>query len=102
MWHKGVDGARYRDAKRQRWAPGRRLTNKPRRVKMRSLVIAAAMALGLGLAGIQASSAAPVNGNAIHNAAHLNQGTDLVRWHWRQHWGWRHRHWGWRHHHWGW
>jgi len=52
------------------------------------------MALGLGLAGIQASSAAPVNGGAIHNAAHLNQTTDVVHWRWRQHhwWWWRHHH----------
>jgi len=60
---------------------------------MRSIVIAAAMALGLSLAGIQASSAAPMNGGAIHNAAQLNQTTDVA------HWRWRHHHWWWRHHH---
>jgi hypothetical protein len=61
---------------------------------MRSIVIAAAMALGLGLAGIQASSAAPVNGGAIHNATHLNHTADVVHWRWRQHhwWWWRHHH----------
>jgi hypothetical protein len=59
---------------------------------MRSIVIAAAMALGLGLAGIQASSATPVNGGAIHNAAQLNQTTDVVHWRWRHHWWWRHHH----------
>ena len=65
---------------------------------MRSVVIAAAMALGLGLVGIQASSAAPVNGTAIHNAAQLNHTTDVVHWRWRHHWWWRHhhrRHWWW-------
>jgi len=47
--------------------PGRRSVGasaKPRRSKMRSIVIAAVMALGLGLVGLQASSAAPMNGAA--------------------------------------
>jgi hypothetical protein len=60
---------------------------------MRSIVIAATMALGIGLVGIQASSAAPASGVAIHQAAHLNQQVDQV------HWRWQHRHWWWRHHH---
>src|SRR5262245_33743895 len=70
---------------------GRRLgvTQEPRRVNMRSIVIAAAMALGLGLAGIQTSSAAPVNGTAIHDAAQLGKTRDVV------HWRWRHHHWWW-------
>ena len=46
---------------------------------MRSTVTVAAMALGLGLVGIQASSAAPVNGTVIQNAADLNQGTEQVQ-----------------------
>ena len=46
---------------------------------MRSIVTVAAMALGLGLAGIQASSAAPVNGTVIQNAADLTQGTEQVQ-----------------------
>ena len=46
---------------------------------MRSIVIVAAMALGLGLAGTQAASAAPVNGTVIHDAAGLNQGTEQVQ-----------------------
>ena len=46
---------------------------------MRSIVTVAAMALGLGLAGIQTSSAAPVNGTVIQNAADLNQGTEQVQ-----------------------
>ena len=46
---------------------------------MRSIVTVAAMALGLGLAGIQTSSAAPAYGTAIQNAADLNQGTEQVQ-----------------------
>ena len=46
---------------------------------MRSIVTIAAMALGLGLAGIQTSSAAPVNGTVIQNAADLTQGTEQVQ-----------------------
>jgi hypothetical protein len=46
---------------------------------MRSIVIVAAMALGIGLVGIQTSSAAPALGTAIQNAAHLNQGTEQVQ-----------------------
>jgi len=46
---------------------------------MRSIVTVAAMALGLGLAGIQTSSAAPVNGTVIQNAADLVQGTEQVQ-----------------------
>jgi hypothetical protein len=61
---------------------------------MRSIVIAAVMALGLGLVGLQASSAAPMNGAAIHNAAHLNQGVEQAGWRWR-----RWHYWHWRHHH---
>jgi hypothetical protein len=46
---------------------------------MRSIVTVAAMALGLGLAGIQTSSAAPANGTAIQIAANLVQGTQQVQ-----------------------
>ena len=46
---------------------------------MRSIVTVAAMALGLGLAGIQTISAAPVNGTVIQNAADLTQGTEQVQ-----------------------
>jgi hypothetical protein len=45
---------------------------------MRSIVTIAAMALGLGLVGIQTSSAAPVNGTVIQNAADLTLGTEPV------------------------
>jgi hypothetical protein len=62
---------------------------------MRSIVIAAVMAAGIGLVGIGASAAAPANGVAIYDAAHLNPAVDQVRWHWRHHW---HYHWHWRHH----
>ena len=46
---------------------------------MRSIVTVAAMALGLGLAGIQASSAAPASGTVIQSAAYLNPGTEQVQ-----------------------
>ena len=46
---------------------------------MRSIVTVAAMALGLGLAGIQTSSASPVNGTVIQDAADLTQGTQQVQ-----------------------
>ena len=46
---------------------------------MRSIITVAAMALGLGLAGIQTSSAAPASGTAIQNAADLIQGTEQVQ-----------------------
>ena len=46
---------------------------------MRSIVTVAAMVLGLGLASIQTSSAAPASGTAIQNAASLNQGTEQVQ-----------------------
>ena len=50
---------------------------------MRSIVTIAAMALGLGLAGIQTSSAAPVNGTVIQNAADLTQATEQVQYGYR-------------------
>jgi len=64
---------------------------------MRAIIIAASMALGIGLAGMSPSMAAPANGFAIHNAAHLNQAVDQVHWRWHRHWWWRHhhRHWWW-------
>jgi hypothetical protein len=46
---------------------------------MRSIITVAAMALGLGLVGIQTSSAAPANGTVIQNAADLNQDTEQVQ-----------------------
>jgi hypothetical protein len=54
---------------------------------MRSIVTIAAMVLGLGLAGVQASSAAPLNGTAIQNAADLIQGTEQVQYGYRRYGG---------------
>jgi hypothetical protein len=54
---------------------------------MRSIVIAAVMALGIGLVGVQASSAAPANGLAIGKAAAAGHVTEQA--HWRYH---HHRH----------
>ena len=54
---------------------------------MRSIATVAAMALGLGLAGIQTSSAAPVNGTVIQNAADLTQGTEQVQYGYRRYGG---------------
>ena len=62
---------------------------------MRAMFLALLIALGIGLVGASSSLAAPVNGGAIHNAAHLNKGVDQVHWRWRHHWWRRHHH---RHH----
>jgi hypothetical protein len=66
---------------------------------MRSIVIAAVMAAGIGLVGIGASSAAPANGEVIGKAAtvgHVAEQAYWRRWHYR--WHWRHH----RHHRWWW
>jgi hypothetical protein len=60
---------------------------------MRAIFIPALVALGIGLAGVAPSLAAPASGVAIANAANLNQTVDQV--YWRRYY---HRHWGWRHH----
>jgi len=60
---------------------------------MRAIFIAALVGLGIGLAGVSPSLAAPANGIAIANAANLNRAVDQV--YWRRYY---HRHWGWRHH----
>ena len=64
---------------------------------MRTLVIAAIMAIGFGLAGVSASSAAPAHGTAIVHAAKAGVVVEQARW-----WGHRrhHRHCFRRHHHW--
>ena len=54
---------------------------------MRSTVTVAAMALGLGLVGIQTSSAAPASGTVIQSAAYLNQGTEQVQYGYRRYRG---------------
>jgi len=59
---------------------------------MRSIVIAAVMAVGIGLVGVQASSAAPANGMVISKAAGAG---NVEQVHWRN---WHYR-WHWRHHH---
>ena len=55
---------------------------------MRTLVIAAVMAIGFGLAGVSASSAAPAHGTAIVHIAKGGVVVEQARW-------WGHR----RHHH---
>ena len=58
---------------------------------MRAIVIPALVALGIGLAGMSPTIAAPANGEVIGQAAHLNPGVDQVYWR-RHHWHWwRHR-----------
>jgi ABC-type glycerol-3-phosphate transport system substrate-binding protein len=57
---------------------------------MRMVVIAAATALGLGLAGMSGASAAPASGNGIQAAAVQSTLTQNVRW-------WHHRHCWWHH-----
>jgi hypothetical protein len=64
---------------------------------MRSIVIATVMALGIGLFGVQASSAAPANGLVIGKAAGAGN-VEQVYWrHWHSRWHWRHHHrrWWW-------
>jgi hypothetical protein len=61
---------------------------------MRSLVLAGAVAIGIGLLGISGSSAAPANGIVIGKAVAADQLVQDVRWrHWR--WGSRGHHWRW-------
>ena len=53
---------------------------------MRSIVIAAVVAAGVGLAAAAPSFAAPVNGPAIGKAATASQVVKKVHWrHWRHH-----------------
>ncbi len=63
---------------------------------MRTFLISAVLAAGLGLAGMAPSLAAPANGAVISHAAQANNAVEQVRW-WRRH----HHHWRWyrRHHH---
>ncbi len=64
---------------------------------MRRIVIAAVITAGVGLVGLSAGSAAPVNNTALKQAATVNDPTIQVR-HWG-HWGWHHHRWGWGWHH---
>jgi hypothetical protein len=71
---------------------------------MRSLILAIAAAVGIGLLGVSGASATPANGAVIGKAVASDQLVQDVRWrgrgwggrhwggHWRGHW---HRHWRW-------
>lgn len=68
---------------------------------MRSIVLAAIMAAGIGLAGASVATAAPASGTAIDQSA--KQGSTVTQVHWRG----RSRHWRHRCHYrrysrWGW
>ena len=56
---------------------------------MRAIFFAALVGLGIGLVGASPSLAAPANGNALANAANLNQAVDQVYWrrYYYRHWG---------------
>jgi hypothetical protein len=62
---------------------------------MRSIMIAAVVAAGLGLCFTASSFAAPVNGTAIGKAASTNHAVKKAHWrHWRYHWRYHnHRYW---------
>ncbi|MCZ7657191.1 MAG: hypothetical protein M5U07_04745 [Xanthobacteraceae bacterium] len=62
---------------------------------MRALILAALLAMGVGLAGAPVASAAPVNGAAIGSAADAANLAEQVQWHSRRR-SWRHRHGHWR------
>jgi len=62
---------------------------------MRTLLFVALVALGLGVAGIATTSAAPINYTAIPSAA--TNGSNLVQQAWRNRWGqWCSRRCNWR------
>src|SRR3982074_604186 len=59
------------------WAGARSApTGTKEKSTMRAMFLALLIALGMGLVGASSSLAAPVNGGAIHHAAHLNKGVD--------------------------
>ncbi len=68
---------------------------------MRTILIAMLVAAGIGFVGTSGSSAAPVTGTGIPDAAAAVDPVDQVQ-HWR--WGSRGHHWRWgsRGHHWRW
>jgi hypothetical protein len=87
-------GPQHAVAKRQNMGGARSASLKEaRRAKMRAILIAAFVGLGIGLVGLSPSLAAPASGAAIAQAAQLNQPAEQVYWR-RYH----HRHWWWRHH----
>ena len=55
---------------------------------MRSIVLAAVVAAGVGFIGTSGASAAPANGVTINDTAHVNNSVVKV-----QHYRWRSRHW---------
>jgi hypothetical protein len=60
---------------------------------MRKIVIATMIAAGIGLVGVSAGSAAPVNNTALKQAATVNNPTIHVQhWRWGSRWG---GHWRW-------
>jgi hypothetical protein len=63
---------------------------------MRAALIAAVAAAGLGIAGLSAGLAAPVNGIVIGNAAGTGAIVDHVRWYHFHH---HHHHFFFHHHH---
>ena len=60
---------------------------------MRKIVIATVIAAGVGLVGVSAGSAAPVNNTALQQAATVNNPIVHVQhWRWGSRWG---GHWRW-------
>jgi hypothetical protein len=68
---------------------------------MRTLVIAAVMAIGVGFAGAPASAAMPASGTVIGHAAKSGAVVEQARW-WRRHHHRRHCWWHRGHLHCGW
>ncbi len=69
---------------------------------MRAIILAATVAVGIGLIGISNASAAPANGVTINESANTNQSIVKVQhWRWGSHGRWHHRchyryrSWGW-------
>jgi len=57
---------------------------------MRGLILAAAVAAGIGLAGVAPASAAPLNGTGLLSAAEIHDAVAQAQWHGarRSHWRW--------------
>jgi len=62
---------------------------------MRSILIAAVIAAGIGLAGTSGTSAVPVNGSVTKDLAAISDSLMPVGWGWRRHWRWGSRSWEW-------
>ena len=70
---------------------------------MRTILIAALTALGIGLVSVSASSAMPLSGTAIAKAGELGNTVEQAHWWWPRHHRWHRRHhhhdyWHYRHH----